>query len=225
MCLQCQQDLSWKSETVLLLKSASCRNTRFVQIISNCHDSPSWVRAPTCHMSVGTGGSPNNQSVWWRKCHKTPLFPAFSAHIRNTFVLMLCEHMPCLLATRGRFRMRFLDRFSWQYIETAWPRVFTRHAMNCACLKNAWFYCARLRKWFSFVFYSESGALTTWQSAFFSFFFLGHLCQSCHKGFFESICQRHQARNAFHFVAPQCLHDALFKFKKCEKPPPTQLLA
>ena len=35
-------------------------------------------------------------------------------------------------------------------------------------LKNAWFYCARQRKWLSIVIYNESGALSTWQSAFFS---------------------------------------------------------
>ena len=46
--------------------------------------------------------------------------------------------------------------------------MFTRHALNCACGKNAWFYCACQRKWLPIVIYNESGALTTWQSAFFS---------------------------------------------------------
>ena len=46
--------------------------------------------------------------------------------------------------------------------------MFTRHALNCACGKKAWFYCACQRKWLRIVIYNESGALTTWQSAFFS---------------------------------------------------------
>ena len=72
-----------------------------------------------CHMSVGTGGSPKNWSVWWCKCNKTPLFTVFSAHTQIAFMLMLREHMPCLFATRGRFFMTFLDTFSSQHIETA----------------------------------------------------------------------------------------------------------
>ena len=144
-------------------------------------------------MTVGTGGSPKNWSVWWCKCNKTPLFTVFSAHTQITCMLMLREHMPCLFATRGRFFMTFLDTFSSQHIETAKPRVFTRHALNCACLKNAWFYCARQRKWLSIVIYNESGALTTWQSAF----FLGARESELPQRLFESICGRHQARHAF----------------------------
>ena len=87
-------------------------------------------------MTVGTGGSPKNLNVCWCKCNKTPLFKVFSAHTQITFMLMLREHMPCLFATRGRFFMTFLDTFSSQHIETAKPRVFTRHALNCACLKK-----------------------------------------------------------------------------------------
>ena len=119
------------------------------------------------HLTVGTGGSPKNWSVWWCKSNKTLLFTLFSAHTQIAFMLMLREHMPCLFATRGWFFMTFLDTFSSQHIETAKPRVFTRHALNCACLKNVWFYCARQRKWLSIDIYNESGALTTWQSAFF----------------------------------------------------------
>ena len=63
------------------------------------------------HMSVGTGGSPKNWSVWWCKCNKTPLFTVFSAHTQIAFMLMLREHMPCLFATRGRFFMTFWIHF------------------------------------------------------------------------------------------------------------------
>ena len=70
-------------------------------------------------MTVGTGGSPKNWSVWWCKCNKTLLFTVFSAHTQIAFMLMLREHMPCLFATRGRFLMTFLDTFSSQHIETA----------------------------------------------------------------------------------------------------------
>ena len=92
----------------------------------------------------------------------------FSAHTQIASMLMLREHMSCLFATIRRFFMTCVDTFSSQHIETAKPRVFTRHALNCACGKNAWFYCACQRKWLPIVIYNESGALTTWQSAFFS---------------------------------------------------------
>ena len=83
-----------------------------------------WVSKPAhstiqCLVTVGTGGSPKNWSVWWCKCNKTLLFTVFSAHTQIAFMLMLREHMPCLFATRGRFLMTFLDTFSSQHIETA----------------------------------------------------------------------------------------------------------
>ena len=71
--------------------------------------------------------------------------------------------------------------------------MFTRHALNCACLKNAWFYCARHRKWLSIVIYTEFGVLTTWQSAF----FLGARESELPQRLFASICGRHQAKHAF----------------------------
>ena len=119
-------------------------------------------------MTVGTGGSPKNWSVWWCKCNKTPLFTVFSAHTQIAFMLMLREHMPCLFATRGRFFMTFLDTFSSHISKLHSLAYLRRHALNWACLKNAWFYCARQRKWLSIVIHNESGALTAWQSAFFS---------------------------------------------------------
>ena len=87
----------------------------------------SWIRSEVyCspiisnnHMTVGTGGSPENWSVWWCTCNKTPLFTVSSAHTQIASMLMLREHMPCLFATRGRFFMTFLDTFSSQHIETA----------------------------------------------------------------------------------------------------------
>ena len=71
------------------------------------------------HMTVGTGGSPDNWIVWWCKCNKTPLFTVSSAHTQIASMFMLREHMPCLFATRGRFFMTFLHTFSSQHIETA----------------------------------------------------------------------------------------------------------
>ena len=51
-------------------------------------------------MTLGMWGSPRDEALDHWQCEKIPLFALFSCHRQLIFMLLLCEHMSCMLASR-----------------------------------------------------------------------------------------------------------------------------
>ena len=61
-------------------------------------------------MTLGMWGSPRDEALDHWQCEKIPLFALFSCHRQLIFMLLLCEHMSCMLASRWRFFKTFQEQ-------------------------------------------------------------------------------------------------------------------
>ena len=61
-------------------------------------------------MTLGMWGSPRDEALDHWQCEKIPLFALFSCHRQLIFMLLLCEHMSCMLVQDEDFSRHFRNK-------------------------------------------------------------------------------------------------------------------